>query len=57
MNDRRMTRSGENAERVEGFRAPGDPASTAELLKFLIDRTGYIKLLEAGRHAGIAGAH
>jgi len=33
-------------ERVEGFRAPGDPASTAELLKFLLDRTGYIKLLE-----------
>jgi DNA helicase-2/ATP-dependent DNA helicase PcrA len=31
---------------VEGFRAPGDPASTAELLKFLIDRTGYIKQLE-----------
>jgi DNA helicase-2/ATP-dependent DNA helicase PcrA len=39
--------SGENKERVEGFRAPGDPANTAELLKFLIDRTGYIKLLEA----------
>jgi DNA helicase II / ATP-dependent DNA helicase PcrA len=37
----------ENPERVEGFRAPGDPASTGELLKFLIDRTGYIKLLEA----------
>jgi DNA helicase-2/ATP-dependent DNA helicase PcrA len=35
-----------NEERVEGFRAPGDPASTAELLKFLIDRTGYIKQLE-----------
>ena len=34
-------------ERVEGFRAPGDPASTAELLKFLFDRTGYIKQLEA----------
>ena len=33
-------------ERVEGFRAPGDPASTGELLKFLIDRTGYIKQLE-----------
>ena len=33
-------------ERVEGFRAPGDAASTAELLKFLIDRTGYIKQLE-----------
>ena len=37
---------GEGEERVEGFRAPGDPASTGELLKFLIDRTGYIKLLE-----------
>ena len=30
----------------EGFRAPGGPATTAELLKFLIDRTGYIKQLE-----------
>ncbi len=37
----------EGEERVEGFRAPGDAASTAELLKFLIDRTGYIKALEA----------
>jgi DNA helicase-2/ATP-dependent DNA helicase PcrA len=34
-------------ERVEGFRAPGDPANTAEILKFLLDRTGYIKVLEA----------
>ncbi len=33
-------------ERVEGFRAPGDAANTGELLKFLLDRTGYIKLLE-----------
>jgi DNA helicase II / ATP-dependent DNA helicase PcrA len=33
-------------EAVEGFRAPGDAANTAELLKFLIDRTGYIKQLE-----------
>jgi DNA helicase-2/ATP-dependent DNA helicase PcrA len=40
------TGAGEAAERVEGFRAPGDSASTAELLKFLIDRTGYIKILE-----------
>ena len=32
---------------VEGFRAPGEAAHTAELLKFLIDRTGYIKILEA----------
>ena len=28
------------------FRTPGGPANTAELLKFLIDRTGYIKQLE-----------
>ena len=34
-------------EAVEGFRAPGGSATTAELLKFLIDRTGYIKQLEA----------
>jgi DNA helicase II / ATP-dependent DNA helicase PcrA len=33
-------------EPVEGFRAPGAAANTAELLKFLIDRTGYIKQLE-----------
>jgi DNA helicase-2/ATP-dependent DNA helicase PcrA len=32
---------------VDGFRAPGAAANTAELLKFLIDRTGYIKQLEA----------
>ncbi len=31
---------------VEGFRAPGAAANTAKLLKFLIDRTGYIKQLE-----------
>jgi DNA helicase-2/ATP-dependent DNA helicase PcrA len=31
---------------VEGFRAPGGAANTAEILKFLIDRTGYIKQLE-----------
>jgi len=31
---------------VEGFRAPDDAANTAEILKFLIDRTGYIKVLE-----------
>ncbi len=43
--------TGEDARRstdeaVEGFRAPGAVANTAEILKFLIDRTGYIKLLE-----------
>jgi DNA helicase-2/ATP-dependent DNA helicase PcrA len=31
---------------VEGFRAPGAAANTAEILKFLIDSTGYIKQLE-----------
>lgn len=31
---------------VPGFRSPGGPATTPELLKFLIDRTGYIKVLE-----------
>jgi DNA helicase II / ATP-dependent DNA helicase PcrA len=34
------------SEAVDGFRAPGAAANTAELLKFLIDRTGYIKQLE-----------
>ncbi len=33
-------------EPVEGFRTPGEAANTGELLKFLIDRTGYIKQLE-----------
>ncbi|HYW39301.1 MAG TPA: UvrD-helicase domain-containing protein [Terriglobales bacterium] len=35
-----------NDEAVDGFRAPGAAANTAEILKFLIDRTGYIKQLE-----------
>ena len=39
--------NGDNPPPVEGFRAPGEPANIAELLKFLIDRTGYIKILEA----------
>ena len=33
-------------EAIPGFRAPGEAAHTAELLKFLIDRTRYIALLE-----------
>ena len=33
-------------EAIEGFRAPGGPASIPEILKFLLDRTGYIKQLE-----------
>ncbi len=31
---------------TEPFRTPGGPASTAEILKFLFDRTGYVKQLE-----------
>jgi DNA helicase II / ATP-dependent DNA helicase PcrA len=38
--------AGVGTEAVEGFRAPGGPASIPEVLKFLIDRTGYIKELE-----------
>jgi DNA helicase-2/ATP-dependent DNA helicase PcrA len=33
-------------EAIEGFRTPGGAASIPEVLKFLIDRTGYIKQLE-----------
>jgi len=32
---------------VEGFRAPGGAATVPEILKFLMDRTGYIRELEA----------
>jgi DNA helicase-2/ATP-dependent DNA helicase PcrA len=40
--------AGEGARATqEPFRTPGAPANTAEILKFLIDRTGYIKQLEA----------
>jgi DNA helicase II / ATP-dependent DNA helicase PcrA len=31
---------------VEGFRKPGDAATLPELIRFLIDRTGYIRALE-----------
>ena len=33
-------------EAVEGFRAPGDAATLPEVLKFLMDRSGYIRMLE-----------
>jgi ATP-dependent DNA helicase UvrD/PcrA len=36
----------QNSQPVEGFRSPGGPATVPEILKFLIDRTGYIKQLE-----------
>jgi DNA helicase II / ATP-dependent DNA helicase PcrA len=34
------------AAEEDGFRKPGDPATLPELIKFLIDRTGYIRSLE-----------
>ena len=39
--------SAEEEERGSAFRAPGDAATLPELIRFLIDRTGYIKALEA----------
>jgi DNA helicase II / ATP-dependent DNA helicase PcrA len=36
----------QDSQPVEGFRSPGGPATVPEILKFLIDRTGYIKQLE-----------
>ncbi len=44
--DARRSTEEEGEEAVEGFRAPGAAVNTAEILKFLIDRTGYIKQLE-----------
>ncbi len=37
----------EGSEAIEGFRKPGDAATLPELIRFIIDRTGYIKALEA----------
>jgi len=50
-NTEELNSTTENVDTVEtpaepGFRTPGEAAHTAELLKFLIDRTGYIKMLE-----------
>ncbi|WP_263408198.1 ATP-dependent helicase [Terriglobus tenax] len=36
----------EISTRIDGFRAPGDAATLPELIKFLNDRSGYIKALE-----------
>ncbi len=40
------TESDEESEEKPPFRAPGDAATLPELIRFLIDRTGYIKALE-----------
>lgn len=45
--DSRRDAGATNAGDDGAFRTPGGPATTAEILKFLIDRTGYIKQLEA----------
>jgi DNA helicase II / ATP-dependent DNA helicase PcrA len=38
--------SDQNSEARSAFREPGDSATLPELIRFLIDRTGYIKALE-----------
>ena len=38
--------SSEEAQEMPAFRKPGDAATLPELIRFLIDRTGYIKALE-----------
>jgi DNA helicase-2/ATP-dependent DNA helicase PcrA len=38
--------TGSEPEAVPGFRKPGDAATLPELIKFIIDRTGYIRSLE-----------
>jgi DNA helicase-2/ATP-dependent DNA helicase PcrA len=40
------SKSNEEAEQKAAFRAPGDAATLPELIRFIIDRTGYIKALE-----------
>ncbi|MGA9208680.1 MAG: 3'-5' exonuclease, partial [Terriglobales bacterium] len=43
--DRRPTADDE-VQTNDGFRSPGDPATIPEVLKFIFDRTGYIRQLE-----------
>jgi DNA helicase-2/ATP-dependent DNA helicase PcrA len=38
--------AGGEMQALPAFRSPGDPANTADVLKFLVDRTGYIRQLE-----------
>src|SRR4029077_16750501 len=38
--------AGEETDPVPGFRSPGGPATLPEVIKFLIDCTGYVKALE-----------
>ncbi|HET9743718.1 MAG TPA: UvrD-helicase domain-containing protein [Terriglobales bacterium] len=41
-----VTREDATDEQPTGFRAPGDAATLPEVIKFLIDRTGYVRVLE-----------
>ncbi|MGD0939366.1 MAG: UvrD-helicase domain-containing protein [Terracidiphilus sp.] len=41
-----QSESKEEGEEKPAFRAPGDAATLPELIRFIIDRTGYIKALE-----------
>src|SRR5207302_11081016 len=38
--------TGPDEDQENPFRKPGDPATLPELIRFIIDRTGYIKALE-----------
>jgi DNA helicase-2/ATP-dependent DNA helicase PcrA len=38
--------AGDQRKGIDGFRKPGDAATLPELIRFIIDRTGYIKVLE-----------
>jgi DNA helicase II / ATP-dependent DNA helicase PcrA len=44
--DDKKERADDKQESVEGFRKPGDAATLPELIKFLNDRSGYIRALE-----------
>ena len=44
---KRAEAAGEALEAAEGFRTPGERGTLPELIRFLIDRSGYIKVLEA----------
>ena len=43
---RDLDRTHDARTRESAFRKPGDPATLPELIRFIIDRTGYIKALE-----------
>jgi len=44
--DSQKSANGDETATTEGFRRPGDAATLPELIRFIIDRTGYIKALE-----------